>query len=124
MFGSRVVRDPAARGAKIRALVHSAPNADHVLGSGVEIVVADFDEPETLGPAFSGVDTAFLVSPMDDRIEARETNALRAAQTVDVRVVKLYGAVRHHGESLDALHLASIAAIRASGLNWALVSPN
>ena len=66
----------------------------------------------------------FLVSPMDDRIEVREGAALDAAQRTGVRrIVKLYGAVRHHGDSLDALHVASIEAIKASGLNWALVSP-
>jgi hypothetical protein len=32
--------------------------------------------------------------------------------------------VRHHGDPLDKLHRASIDAIRASGHEWALVSPN
>ena len=32
--------------------------------------------------------------------------------------------MRHHGDALDKLHRASIDAIRASGLEWALVSPN
>jgi hypothetical protein len=32
--------------------------------------------------------------------------------------------VRHHGDPLDELHRASIDAIRASGLEWALVSPS
>jgi uncharacterized protein YbjT (DUF2867 family) len=67
----------------------------------------------------------FLVSPMDRRIAIREANALHAAQKAGVRrMVKLYGAVRHDGDPLEALHVASIEAIRESGLNWALVSPN
>lgn len=125
MFGSRVLRETAARGVAVRALVRSAARADQVSEKGVEVAVGDLDKPDTLSSAFDGVDTVFLVSPMDDRVEVREANALRAARNAGVqRLVKLYGAVRHHGDSLDALHVASIAAIRASGLNWALVSPN
>jgi uncharacterized protein YbjT (DUF2867 family) len=76
-------------------------------------------------PVFAGVNTAFIVSPMDELVAIREANALQAAQETGVRrIVKLYGAVRHHGDPLDALHLASIEAIRESGLNRALVSPN
>jgi uncharacterized protein YbjT (DUF2867 family) len=124
MFGSRVVRETLARGAKVRALVHSPAKAGQ-LPPGVDVAVGDLDDPESLRAAFAGVDTAFIVSPMDERITAREVNALRAAQDAGVRrVVKLYGCVRHHGDPLDALHLASIDAIRDSGLSWALVSPN
>ncbi len=39
---------------------------------GVEPVVADMDRPETLAPVMAGVETVFLVSPMDDRIGTRE----------------------------------------------------
>jgi uncharacterized protein YbjT (DUF2867 family) len=124
MFGSRVVRETLARGAKVRGLVHSPARARQV-PAGAEVAVGDLDVPESLGEAFAGVDTAFIVSPLDQRIAARGGNALRAAQEAGVRrVVKLYGCVRHHGDSLDVLHRASIDAIRNSGLNWALVSPS
>lgn len=125
MFGSRVVRETGARGAQVRALVHSSAKGEELSRNGVEVAVGDLDQPQDLHSAFTGIDTLFLLTPMDARIAARETNALRAAQDAGVRrVVKLYGAVRHHGDSLDAQHLASIEAIRGSGLNWSLVSPN
>jgi uncharacterized protein YbjT (DUF2867 family) len=83
------------------------------------------DKPETLPAAVEGVERVFLVSPMDDRIEARETAVTAAAKDAGVDlVVKLYGAVKHHGDSLDKLHRASIDAIKASGMRWALLSPN
>jgi uncharacterized protein YbjT (DUF2867 family) len=125
MFGSRVLRETAARGARVRALVRSASRAADLDVDGVEIAVGDLDDPSSLDDAFSGVDSVFVVSPMDDRIEVRELAALEAARRAGVRrVVKLYGAVRHRGDSLDVLHQASIDAIRESGLSWALVSPN
>jgi len=125
MFGSCVLRETLARQAEARALVHSPAYAGRVRAGGADVVVGDLDEPESLACVFAGVDTAFIVSPLDERIAIREANALRAAQEAGVRrIVKLYGAVRHHGDPLDALHLASIAAIRESGLSWALVSPS
>lgn len=125
MFGSRVLKETAARGAPVRALAHSDAGAERLRGSALEVVAGDLDDPQTLDSAFAGIDTVFVVSPMDDRIAVRETNAVRAAQRAGVRrVVKLYGAVRHHGDSLDAQHLQSIAALSESGLDWALVSPN
>jgi uncharacterized protein YbjT (DUF2867 family) len=125
MFGSRILSQTASRDARVRALVHSSAHAAEVQSSGVDVVVGDLDEPDSLTPAFDGVDTFFLVTPRDDRIRARELAALGAAEHAGVRrIVKLYGAVRHRGDPLDALHQASIAAIKASGLSWALVSPN
>ena len=125
MFGSRVLRETVARQADVRALVHSSASAEQVRAGGAEVVVGDLDEPESLASVFAGVEAVFVVTPMDKRIAIREANALHAAQKAGVRrIVKLYGAVRHRGDPLDALHLASIKAIRESGLNWALVSPN
>jgi len=125
MFGNRVLRETAARGAPVRALVHSPARARELETAAVEVAIGDLDEPDSLAGAFEGVDAVFIVSPMDERIELRERNALRAAQQAGVRrVVKLYGAVRHHGDALDALHRASVEAIRQSGLSWALISPN
>jgi uncharacterized protein YbjT (DUF2867 family) len=125
MFGSRVLRETAARGVPVRALAHSAKSAAEITVPLVDVVVGDLDRRETLANAFAGVDTVFLVTPMDHRIAIREGNALRAARRAGVqRIVKLYGAVRHHGDPLDILHRASIQGIRDSGLNWALVSPN
>ncbi|PJJ65166.1 NmrA family NAD(P)-binding protein [Compostimonas suwonensis] len=126
MFGSRVLRETRARGAEVRALVHSEAHAAAVAASGADVAVGDLDQPQTLTAAFAGVDTVFVVTPMDDRVLERETNALNAAKRAGVRrIVKLWGAVRHQpGEELDGQHRASIQALRDSGLRWSLVSPN
>lgn len=123
MFGGGVTRELAARGVPVRAMAHSEARAKELEGPGVEPVVADMDAPETLGPALDGVDTVFLVSPMDPRVQAREHNVLEAAKTAGVRrIVKLWGAVRHD-DALGHMHEASVAAIKDSGLHWALLSP-
>jgi len=39
----------------------------------------------TLDAAFAGVDVAFFVSPMDELVQLREANAVRAAERAAVR---------------------------------------
>jgi uncharacterized protein YbjT (DUF2867 family) len=124
MFGGGVTDQLAERGAPVRAMTSNPGRADQLKRPGIEPVVADMDRPETLADAMTGIDTVFLVSPMDDRVRVREGNVLEAAQGAGVRrIVKLYGAVKHHGDPLGSLHDASVEAIRQSGLEWALLSP-
>jgi uncharacterized protein YbjT (DUF2867 family) len=124
MFGSGITDRLVEQGAPVRAMTSRADRAPRMKRPGVTPVVADMDRPDTLGEAMVGVDTIFLVSPLDDRVQARESNVLEAAQRAGVRrIVKLYGAVEHHGDHLGSLHDASVEAIRRSGLEWALLSP-
>ena len=124
MFGGGVTRQLAERGIRVRAMTSNPARAEKLKRPGVDPVVADMDRPETLGAAVAGIDTVFMVSPMDDRVRLREGNVLEAAQRAGVRrIVKLYGAVQHHGDPLGRLHDASVEAIRQSGLEWALLSP-
>jgi uncharacterized protein YbjT (DUF2867 family) len=125
MFGGRIARGLVDAGQPVRALVRDRAKAAELEAAGAELAVADMDRPETLPDALDGVDRVFLVSPMDAHIRARETAVTAAAKDAGVDlVVKLYGAVKHHGDALDALHQASIDALKASGLRWALLSPN
>jgi uncharacterized protein YbjT (DUF2867 family) len=124
MFGGGITRQLAERGVRVRAMTSNPSRAEKLKRPGVDPVVADMDRPETLGLALAGIDTVFMVSPMDDRVRVREGNVLEAAQRAGVRrIVKLYGAVQHHGDPLGSLHDASVEAIRQSGLQWALLSP-
>jgi uncharacterized protein YbjT (DUF2867 family) len=124
MFGGGVTARLADMSVPVRAMSRSADQAESLKRPGIEPVVADFDKPETLDPAIDGADTVFLVTPMDDRVEVRERNVLEAAERSGVRrIVKLHGAVKHHGDPLGRLHDASVEAIKGSGLDWALVSP-
>lgn len=124
MFGGGITRQLAERGVPVRAMTSNPSHAEKLKLPGVDPVVADMDRPETLGDALANIDTVFLVSPMDDRVRVREGNVLEAAKGAGVRrIVKLYGAVQHHGDPLGSLHDASVEAIRQSGLEWALLSP-
>lgn len=124
MFGGAIAGEIAARGVPVRGLVRREDAAAALRERGVEPVLGDMDAPDSLDAPLAGADTLFVVSPMDDRVAQREGSLLAAAQRVGVRrIVKLHGAVRHH-DALGDLHRQSIAAIRESGLEWALLSPS
>jgi uncharacterized protein YbjT (DUF2867 family) len=124
MFGGAIAAELAARGVAVRGLVRREEAAAALRERGVEPVMGDMDAPETLDAPLAGADTLFVVSPMDPHVADREANLLAAAQRAAVtRIVKLHGAVTHH-DALGDLHRRSIAAIRDSGLDWALLSPS
>jgi uncharacterized protein YbjT (DUF2867 family) len=124
MFGSRVLRESVARGARVRGLVHSPGRISQVEEAGAEAVVGDLDRPETLPAALKGAERVFLVTPMDLKGAARDSAVIEAARTAGVRhIVKLHGAVRHDGDVLDQQHQEAMRALRASGLEWTLFSP-
>lgn len=52
--GSLVVRELAAAGYQVRALVRSGPGQPGRFSDGVEVVVADVRQPDTLRPALAG----------------------------------------------------------------------
>ena len=108
----------------VRAMVRDRGKFD-LSGPGLEVVVADMDHPETLGPALDGVSHVFLSAPMDDRIAAREGNVIAAALAAGrPHVLKMLGAVKHGDDELSAQHAGSLANLKASGLPWTLISPN
>lgn len=112
-------------GEPVRGLTHSEEKATQLEQLGASATVGDMDDAAAMEKALAGADRVFLVSPMDDSVERREKNVIAAAKKAGVgQVVKLYGAVRHRGDRLSLLHMASIEALKASGMRWALISPN
>src|ERR1700716_2851589 len=88
-IGSVLVKLLAAKGAQVRAMVHSADKAGG-LPSGAEAVPADFTKPESLRPALDGVDHAFLLTPAVEQAAEWQSNFVRAAKASGVaHVVKL-----------------------------------
>lgn len=122
--GREVVKQLVAGGHRVRALVRDPANAGH-LGTGPEIVTGDLARPETLAPAFAGVDKALVLAPPTPQLEALEGNAFEAARLAGVRhVVKLSAfGVGAFGMSPWDRHEASEANLRKSGLAWTIVRP-
>ncbi|NQU37881.1 MAG: NAD(P)H-binding protein, partial [Actinobacteria bacterium] len=126
MFGGALIRELAGTpDINVRALVRDASRFT-VSAPNVTVVVGDMDKPETLTAAVEGATHIFLVTPMDDHIVTRERAVTDAAvaSASNPHILKIHGAVEHRGDHLSSMHLASIDYIKASGLNWSLISPN
>jgi uncharacterized protein YbjT (DUF2867 family) len=83
------------------------------------------DHPESMEPYFAGVDSLFLVSPMDPRLNTRETAIVGLCKKHGVKhILKMHGAVEHDADELDTMHQGVISMVKESGIPWSMVSPN
>jgi uncharacterized protein YbjT (DUF2867 family) len=122
--GREVVKQLIEGGHAVRALVRDPSNA--ALGDAVEIVQADLARPETLAPAFDGVDRAFVLSRgANPRLEI---NAFEAARSANVRhIVKLSGRGidgYYAGNVIADGHIEAEARLRELGVAWTAIRPS
>jgi (4-alkanoyl-5-oxo-2,5-dihydrofuran-3-yl)methyl phosphate reductase len=121
-IGREVVHQLIASQQKIRVLVREAKKAN--FGEGIEVAIGDTNQPETLGPAFTGVEKAFILATGD--IPTQEGNLVAAAKAAGVKhLVKLsvLGADFEPGIALGRWHRTSEKNIEASGLSWTFLQP-
>ena len=117
--GTEVVKALAGRGQRFRAGYRTRPQN---VPAGQEAVPLDFEKPETLGPALSGVDTMFLLSST----VAPEAAAVRAAKAAGVRRIVKLSVMRSAREEFTFAkwHRAAERAVEESGLQWTFLRPN
>ena len=126
LVGGAVVRQLAAQGVSVRALVRSPEKATALAGPNVETVVGDFDRTGTLAPALKGVTRALLISHHDVRQVELQGNFVEAARRAGgVHVVKLSGlATAPDSPSRSGRwHAETEAQIRDAGLPWTFLHP-
>lgn len=125
--GKQVLDGLRARGIPVRAMLRSQARAAELAAQGIDTVLGDFEEPDTLRRALGGVDKAFLVCTPDERLVRCETNFIAAACDAGVRHIVKMGA---YGASLDAaspnlrMHAQVEQALVASGLAYTIVRPH
>src|SRR3954467_8081553 len=75
----------------LRVMVPTAEDADDLRGYDVDVVLGDFDRPETLDDALKGVQATFLVAPAGPGLAARDAAFRDAVERAPDRphVVKL-----------------------------------
>lgn len=91
---------------------------------GVEAREADYDRPETLSSALSGVDTLLLISSSEvGKRAAQHRNIIEAAKKGGVKRI-VYTSLLHADTSpldLAAEHLATEAELKASGIPFTIL---
>ena len=124
--GQEVVRQLAARGVEVRAMVREFPAVEDAPLRGVSYVEADLRKPETLDKALEGVDAAFLVTKeMPGAVEREKAFIDAAKRAGNVRIVKqarLFAAP----DAASILHRQQweiVEHLKASGVPYTLVRP-
>jgi uncharacterized protein YbjT (DUF2867 family) len=119
--GSEVLTRLAAQGVRVRAVTRDLRKAAANPLPHVEFVQDDFEDPESMRRACSGVSRAFLLSNSTDRAEHQQIGFTRVAQQSGVRhIVKLsqlHADASSPGRFLR-YHAAIEAAVQASGLTF------
>ena len=120
--GSQIVERLLSEGEKVRVALRDPGKASRWDGR-VEVVTADYSQPEAFRDAFSGVEAAFLMNtgPAGEPFE----QLLAAAKAAGVqRIVFLSTILAGDAESeIGLLHKAKEDAIRASGLQGRYLRP-
>jgi len=122
--GGEVARQLIAAGQKPRLLVRD-PSKAREFQRTAEIVQADLDRPESLGPAMKGIEQLYLVSAGGPSGPDLEAHAIEAAKKTGVRhVVKLsvIGA-ETPGLIIAQWHAKSEKRLRESALKWTMLRP-
>lgn len=125
--GGETARQLLARGATLRAIVRNEAKAADLKAAGVELVVGDVADADTVRKALQGAERAFLTLPNGRHQEAQEKQFTDLAVAAGVQhLVKMSSmeAVAHAQTPIPRAHWAVEEHIRASGLAWTMVKPN
>ena len=124
--GREVVRELQDSNAGFKAGYHSVDKAKRAEEQGIEGVLIDYERPETLQQALSGVDRLFLLSGAHPDQAKLEIRAVTAAKDAGVQhVVKLsVWAADGEGFSFARMHRAVEKEIEKSGMTWTFLRPN
>jgi uncharacterized protein YbjT (DUF2867 family) len=125
--GGETAKQLLARGARFRAVVRNEAKAAELKAAGVELVIGDLADPDTVRQALNGVATALLVLPNGKHQVAMEKQFTDLAKAAGLRhLVKMSSmeAVAHAKTPIPQGHWAVEEYIRASGLAWTMIKPN
>lgn len=125
--GGETAKQLLAKGARLRAPVRNEAKVAGLKAAGVELVVGDVADPETVRRALEGVERALLVLPNGRQQLALEKQFTDLAVAAGVRhLVKMSSmeAVPHAKTPIPQAHWAAEEYIRASGLDWTMIKPN
>ncbi len=123
---SETVKQLLKRGAEVRVMTRSADRIAS-LPKGVEGVVGNMLDPQSLPPVFEGADALFLITPLDRDEVVQGIDAVDAAVAAGVRRI-VYLSVHHADKALTIPHFVSKlpveGVIRASGVEHTILRPN
>jgi uncharacterized protein YbjT (DUF2867 family) len=125
--GREVLKQTILAGHQVRAAYQSADKAtDKAAGApaGVEAVIVDYNQPETLQTALQGVDSVFLVGPVAPTLVELERKATDVIQRSGVRRLVKLSAMGTEEATFPRQHHQSEDYIRSLGIGYTFLRPN
>lgn len=120
--GGAAVRELVAAGASVRGASRD-PSRLEAFNGAVEPVAVDVDAPETLAPAFTGVDKVFYAAVARDSPTA-EPAAIRLAEEAGVKQFVLLSSLGvDYGVGSGPIHQAGEERLRSAQLRWTILRP-
>jgi NAD(P)H dehydrogenase (quinone) len=129
-LGSKVVESllKSIPASELAVSVRNPEKAEGLRARGVEVRQGDFDRPETLDNAFTGIDRLLIISADGDN-ETRihqHTNAVQAANRAGIKFIA-YTSLANATESKNLMaspHVATEAAIIKTGIPYSFLRNN
>jgi uncharacterized protein YbjT (DUF2867 family) len=121
--GKEVLKQIVGTPARVRAAFQS-PSKAASSPSGVEIVIMDFNRPETLRAALKGVERVFLVGPPTPGLPALERKAVDEIKQSGIRHVVKLSAMGGRAATFPRQHADSEDYIKSSGVAYTFLRPN
>lgn len=125
-IGGEVCRLLKRAGASFQAMARKQEQIDRLRREGVDAVLGDLDQPETLRAAMTGIHTLFLVTAPTPAQLAQETAAIDAAKAAGVgRIVKISASDCNVRSKIPwaRAHALIDHHLRASGVDWTILMP-
>ncbi len=125
--GTQLVKELVTQRTPFRALVRTNMDAERLRAQGIETIVGDFAQPESLRAALQGIERVFLVcssSPMQPALEETVINETKRAGVRHLVKLSILAADSQSECVFFKWHGQSEEAIQASGLEYTFLRPN
>ena len=124
--GSQTVAQLLNRGTNVRVMTSKEENLQK-LPKGVEGVVGNLHNEESLSKAFDGIDRVFIITPVSQTETEEGLAAVNAARNAGVKRI-VYLSVHRLEDIQEAPHFSSKIpienAIKSSGIEYTILRPN
>jgi uncharacterized protein YbjT (DUF2867 family) len=107
----------------VRVFVRDESKAQPLKDMGVEVVVGDLDQPETIGPAVDGVDKIYLLTWNGLTQEKQAENVIKAAKQASNPHLVRHSMWGPENSRIIKQGYQIEEAVKSSGLPWTLLKP-
>ncbi|MGC1308560.1 MAG: SDR family oxidoreductase [Phormidesmis sp.] len=125
--GQEVIKQLAAKGITVRALVRSLEKGEALKEYDVELVEGDFSDPASLEAALQGVDKALMLPPIAPDAVELQHNFIEAAKKAGTRYIVKFSAIGAAPDSpmrLGRWHGDAEQLLTDSGIAYCTLRPN